>query len=80
MALSADLHELATRNALLDTRTAAEIIGVTPHWIRHLIGIGELRAINVGGPDRSAKWRVEPTDLDAWLVNRQSRPRDLLSG
>jgi excisionase family DNA binding protein len=79
MTLDADLHELATRNALLDTTTVAETLGVTPWWVRRLIHSGELRAVNVSGPGTSAKWRVDPEDLSAFLAERQSRPRDLVA-
>ncbi|ALN14334.1 hypothetical protein ASQ49_02585 [Acidipropionibacterium acidipropionici] len=69
---------MVTEHALLDTSVAATAIGVTPWWVRHLISTGELRGINVGSHGTGAKWRIDPADLDAWIVSRQTRPRDLV--
>lgn len=76
--LTATLSHLAGEHALLDVKDAAAAIGVTPWWVRRLIADGELRGINVGGHDRAARWRVDPEDLNAFMVSRQSRPRDLV--
>ncbi len=70
---------MAREHALLDVKDAAAI-GMTPWWVRQLIARGELRAIYVGVPEKSARWRVDPEDLNAWLVNRENRPRDLMAG
>jgi excisionase family DNA binding protein len=65
---------MARRNALMSTKDAALAMGVTGWWVRQLIATGELRAINVGGSGKSARWRIDPEDLDAWLRMRQNRP------
>ncbi|WP_154662083.1 helix-turn-helix domain-containing protein [Acidipropionibacterium acidipropionici] len=78
MTLHTDLLTMVTEHALLDTSVAATAIGVTPWWVRHLISTGELRGINVGSHGTGAKWRIDPADLDAWIVSRQTRPRDLV--
>lgn len=75
--LSGALAQLAREHALLEVKDAAEILGVTPWWTRRLIADGELRAINVGGPDRAARWRVDPEDLAAFIRSRENRGRDL---
>ena len=62
----------------LRVREAADALGVTPWWTRRLIASGDLRAINVGGPDKSARWRVAPEDLAAFIRARENRARDLL--
>lgn len=80
MTLHTDLQTMAAENALLDTAAAATAIGVTPWWVRHLISTGELRGINVGSHGTGVKWRIDPADLDAWIVSRQTRPRDLVGG
>lgn len=80
MTLHTDLLTMVTEHALLDTSVAATAIGVTPWWVRHLISTGELRGINVGSHGTGAKWRIDPADLDAWIVSRQTRPRDLVGG
>ncbi|WP_368859977.1 helix-turn-helix domain-containing protein [Microbacterium sp. C7(2022)] len=64
--------------ALLNVREAADALGVTPWWTRRLIASGDLRAINVGGPEKSARWRVVPEDLAAFIRARENRSRDLL--
>lgn len=65
-------------DTLLSVRDAAVALGVTPWWTRRLIASGELRAINVGGPDKSARWRIAPDDLAAFIKARENRGRDLL--
>lgn len=65
-------------DSLLSVRDASDALGVTPWWTRRLIASGDLRAINVGGPDRSARWRVAPEDLAAFIKARENRARDLL--
>ena len=40
----------------------------------------ESSPINVGGPEKSARWRVDPEDLTVWLLNSENRPRDLMAG
>lgn len=77
--LDGALVEMARQHALLEVKDAAAAIGVTPWWVRRLIGDGELRAINVDGHDRAARWRVDPEDLAAFPRSRESRPRDLLA-
>ena len=62
----------------LNVREAAVALGVTPWWTRRLIASGDLRAINIGGPDKSARWRVAPEDLAAFIRSRENRARDLL--
>lgn len=65
-------------DTLLSVRETANALGVTPWWTRRLIASGDLRAINVGGPDKSARWRVAPEDLAAFIRARENRARDLL--
>ena len=65
-------------DTLLSVREAADTLGVTPWWTRRLIASGDLRAINVGGPDKSARWRVAPEDLAAFIRSRENRSRGLL--
>lgn len=65
-------------DTLLSVREVAHALGVTPWWTRRLIASGDLRAINVGGPDKSARWRVAPEDLAAFSRARENRSRDLL--
>lgn len=77
--LTGTLTELAREQGLLNVKDAATAIGVTPWWIRQLIAKGELRAINVGGPEKAARWRVDPEDLNAWMRTRENRPRDLMA-
>lgn len=68
----------ASAEPLLDVREVAHALGVTPWWTRRLIASAALRAINVGGPDKSARWRVAPEDLAAFIRARENRSRDLL--
>lgn len=77
MTLTQLLQSLTQERALLDVKEVAAAIGVTPWWVRRLIATGELRAINVGGADKAARWRVDPEDLEAWIRQRESRPRDM---
>src|SRR5699024_4622060 len=67
-------------HALLFVKSTAAALGVTPWWVRQLISSGELRAINVGGHDRAARWRVDPEDLRTFMRGRESRARDLSEG
>lgn len=77
--LSSTLTIMARENALLSVADTAAAMGVTPWWVRQLIARGELRAINVGGHDRAARWRVDPEDLRAWMASRENRSRDLIA-
>lgn len=77
--LSTTLTIMAREHALLSVADTAAAMGVTPWWVRQLIARGELRAINVGGHDRAARWRVDPEDLRAWMASRENRARDLLA-
>ncbi len=79
LTLTALLTLLAEENALLETKTVAQLSGLTPWWVRQLIARGELRAINVGSGNQAARWRVDPEDLKAFLASRESRPRDLVA-
>lgn len=78
-ALTTTLTLLAREHALLTVSDAAAAMGVTPWWVRRLIQSGALRAINIGGADRSARWRIDPEDLRAWMVGRENRSRDLIA-
>ncbi len=64
---------------MLNTKDAAMALSVTEWWARQLIARGELRAINIGGCDKAARWRVDPEDLSAFMVGRENRSRDLVS-
>ena len=75
--LTSILDSVGRDHALLEVKDAALVIGVTPWWIRQLIAKGDLRAINVGGPEKAARWRLDPEDLAAWMRARENRPRDL---
>lgn len=75
--LSSILDSIGREHALLEVKDAALVTGVTPWWIRQLIAKGDLRAINVGGPEKAARWRIDPEDLNAWMRERENRPRDL---
>lgn len=77
--LTGGLARMAREHALLDVKDAADAIVVTPWCVHQLIARGELRAINVGGPEKSARWRVDAEELNVWLVNRENRPRDLIA-
>lgn len=77
--LTGELSRMSREHLLLDAKDAALAIGVTPWWVRRLIADGELRAINVGGAEKSARWRVDPEDLNAFMRARENRPRDLFS-
>ncbi|MGG5172434.1 helix-turn-helix domain-containing protein [Pseudarthrobacter sp. J1738] len=76
--LTSILDSISRDYALLEVKDAAMVIGVTPWWIRQLIAKGDLRAINVGGYEKSARWRIDPQDLTAWMRDRENRPRDLV--
>lgn len=78
--LTGALVELAREHALLDVKSTAAALGVTPWWVRQLVSSGELRGINVGGHDKAARWRVDPEDLHAFMRTRESRARDLSTG
>lgn len=80
MSITTALTHLSREDTLLTTKEAATVIGVTSWWVRQLIATGELRAINVGGADKSARWRVDPEDLNAFMKSRENRRRDLLAG
>jgi hypothetical protein len=75
--LTSILDSIGRDHALLEVKDAALVIGVTPWWIRQLIAKGDLRAINVGGPEKAARWRIDPQDLNAWMRDRENRPRDI---
>ncbi len=77
--LTTTLAALAREQALMDVKDAAAALGVTPWWLRQLIARGELRAINVGGHEKAARWRVDPEDLSAWMRARENRRRDLMA-
>lgn len=77
--LTGDLTHMALSHSLLDVKKAAAAMSVTPWWVRQLINRGELRAINVGGPDKAARWRIDPADLNAWMRARENRTRDLVA-
>lgn len=77
--LTSILRSMAREHALLEVKEAAAAMGVTPWWVRQLIKKGELRAINVGGPEKAARWRIDPEDLSAWMRERENRPRDLMA-
>ncbi len=70
---------LTRENALLTVKQTALALNVTEWWARQLIARGDLRAINVGGSGNTARWRVDPEDLNAFLANRASRARDLVA-
>lgn len=77
--LSTALKLLARDNAMLPVKEAAIALGVTEWWVRRLIADGELRAVNVGGAEKHARWRIDPEDLAAFMQRRQSRARDLVA-
>ncbi|WP_144009212.1 helix-turn-helix domain-containing protein [Enemella evansiae] len=79
MSLTTTLLHISQADALLTTKEAALAIGVTTWWVRQLIATGELRAINVGGPEKAARWRIDPDDLSAFMRSRENRPRDLVA-
>ncbi|WP_407662145.1 helix-turn-helix domain-containing protein [Microterricola pindariensis] len=70
---------LTREGALLTVKETSHSLGVTEWWTRQLIARGDLRAINVGGTANTARWRVDPEDLRAFLANRESRSRDLMA-
>lgn len=76
--LTSILDSIGREHSLLDVKDAALVIGVTPWWIRQLIAKGDLRAVNVGGPEKAARFRIDPHDLNAWMRERETRPRDLV--
>jgi len=80
LGLGATLRLAAREHRLLTVQDTAVIMSGTPWWIRQLIASGHLRAINVGGPGKAARWRIDPEDLNAWIKSRESRPRDLVAG
>lgn len=75
--LTSTLDQAIREHAMLDVKAVATALGVTAWWVRRLINDGELRATNVGGHETSARWRVDPADLQAFIVSRENRPRDL---
>lgn len=77
MSITTHLRQIALEERLLSTREVAAILGVTTAWVRGLITAGEIRAINLGGPERAARWHVDPEDLAAFMRARESRRRDL---
>lgn len=79
MTLTGILTYLTHQNVLLNVSDAAVLMGVTPWWVRQLIARGELRAINVGGHEKAARWRIDPEDLSAWMRARENRARDLVA-
>lgn len=48
----------------------AEQLAISAKHVRMLIAAGELRASNIGGEGRSARWRVSESDLNRWLESR----------
>ena len=54
-----------TRKKLLDSREAADILGIHPKTLQRLVRNGTLPAIQIG-----KLWRFRDTDLDAWLDSR----------
>lgn len=80
MSLASKLVHFTRDNALLTTKEASVAIGVTSWWVRQLIATGELRAINVGGAEKSAQWRIDPEDLSAFIRSRENRARDTMAG
>lgn len=78
--LTSMLDVLARESALMTTKEVSTVTNLTGWWVRQHIASGELRAINVGtGSGTSARWRVDPEDLKAFLISRESRPRDLVA-
>lgn len=63
--------------SLMTPKEVAAELGVTDWWVRQLINSGALRAMNIGGPGRSARWRIDRADLLAYLASRENRARDL---
>lgn len=80
MCITTRLQRMSADENLLTTKEAGATLGLSPWWVRRLIDSGELRAINVGGADKSARWRIGPEDIVAFMRSRESRPRDLLAG
>gem|GEM_PF-3483368 len=77
--LSTLLSALKRESALLSVKDVAGALNITEWWTRQLINSGEIRAINIGGPDKCARWRVDPEDLRAFLAARENRARDLVA-
>src|SRR5699024_8805310 len=52
-------------------------------WVGRLISSGQLRAVNIGGTGKTARWRIDPEDL-AWVdrdaTNPTARPDGLVTG
>lgn len=78
MSITTLLMQARAESTLLTVTEAAELTGLTCWWVRQLIAKGEIRAVNVGSYGKSARWRIDPEDLRAWLVSRENRPRDLM--
>lgn len=79
MLITTAMRQLAQTQRLLTTTEVAELLSITPLWTRRLIRTGQLRATNVGGPEKTARWRVDPEDLAAYIRSRENRRRDLLA-
>ncbi|SFN43333.1 helix-turn-helix domain-containing protein [Mycetocola miduiensis] len=79
MTITTQLRQAKGECTLLTVKDAAELTGLTEWWVRQLIAKGEIRAMNVGSYGKSARWRIDPEDLSAWLVSRENRPRDLMA-
>ena len=79
MIITTILKQAKADSVLLTVKDAADLTGLTDWWVRQLIAKGEIRAVNVGSYGKSARWRIDPEDLSAWLVSRQNRPRDLVA-
>ena len=79
MTLTTILTQAKNECRLLTVKDAAELTGLTEWWVRQLIAKGEMRAMNVGAYGKSARWRIDPEDLSAWLVSRENRPRDMMA-
>lgn len=62
---------------LLTVSEVAMLANLTPWYVRQLISTGEIRAINVGGHGRRARWRIDPDDFRHWMAGRENRKRDL---
>lgn len=54
-------------NTLLDTRQAAEMLGLSPKCLERWRGEGSGPAYIKAGPGKRARVRYRVADLDAWL-------------
>jgi helix-turn-helix protein len=61
--------------AMLCPAGIAERLSVTTPDVLRFINSGELVAVNVASPGARAKrWRIDPADLEAFLLRRRSQP------